>query len=157
MFSGLVWVGILAAFGSSTLTTLVITGMVIRKMISNTSITSTRGVVLIVEMTSSSPPPPTFIPMFYGPCVVPGRSLLAGRASGHARVHAPSADHVGVQVAGEVLHTGANGLVAAQQPVVSEHRGHRDRQTDGGHDQRLADRAGYLVDAGLARHADRQQ
>ena len=34
----------------------VTTGMVIRKMISSTSITSTRGVVLIAEMTSSSSP-----------------------------------------------------------------------------------------------------
>jgi hypothetical protein len=41
----------------------VTTGMGIRKMISKTSITSTKGVVLMVEMTASSPsgPGPTFI------------------------------------------------------------------------------------------------
>jgi hypothetical protein len=54
MFSGLVCVAMLAAFGSDTLTVLVITGIVIRKMISSTSITSTRGVVLIVEIAPSS-------------------------------------------------------------------------------------------------------
>jgi hypothetical protein len=41
----------------------VTTGMVIRKMMSMTSITSTRGVVLMVEITASSSPSglPTFI------------------------------------------------------------------------------------------------
>jgi hypothetical protein len=42
----------------------VTTGIVIRKMISNTSITSTRGVVLIAFKTSSSSPDgPIFIAM----------------------------------------------------------------------------------------------
>ena len=48
MFSGLVWVGMLTAFGTCTGTVLVITGMVIRKMISSTSMTSTSGVVLML-------------------------------------------------------------------------------------------------------------
>ena len=54
MFSGLVWRAMLVSFGSATGTVCVTTGMVIRKMISSTSITSTSGVVLIVETTSSS-------------------------------------------------------------------------------------------------------
>ena len=58
MFSGLVWVGMFAAFGRSTLTDCVITGMVIRKMISSTSMTSTSGVTLIseIDLSSSSRP-----------------------------------------------------------------------------------------------------
>ena len=44
----------LVSFGSVSGTVCVTTGIVIRKMISSTSITSTSGVVLIVETTSSS-------------------------------------------------------------------------------------------------------
>jgi hypothetical protein len=40
--------------GKDTFTVFVITGMVIRKMINNTNMTSTSGVVLIVELNSSS-------------------------------------------------------------------------------------------------------
>src|SRR5580692_7318318 len=64
MFSGLVVVGMLTARGSSTLTVFVITGIVMRKMISITSMTSTSGVVLIVAITdgpSSPPMEPTLI------------------------------------------------------------------------------------------------
>ena len=48
-------------------------------------------------------------------------------------------------------------LVAAEQEVVAEHRGHRDREADGRHDQGLTDRARDLVDRGLAGHADRDE
>jgi hypothetical protein len=41
----------------------VTTGIVIKKMINKTNITSTRGVVLIWLMISSSPSEPTFIAM----------------------------------------------------------------------------------------------
>src|SRR5450631_1166516 len=50
MFSGFVVVGMLTAFGRSTFTVRVMTGIVIRKMMSRTSMTSTRGVVLIVAI-----------------------------------------------------------------------------------------------------------
>src|SRR5215469_12341986 len=63
MFSGLVWVGMLTAFGSCTGTVLVITGMVIRKMMSSTSITSTNGVVLMLAIAPPSSPLPTLIAM----------------------------------------------------------------------------------------------
>src|SRR6516164_7684708 len=63
MFSGLVCVGMLTAFGSCTGTVLVITGMVIRKMMSSTSITSTSGVVLMLAIAPPSSPP-TFIAIF---------------------------------------------------------------------------------------------
>jgi hypothetical protein len=67
MFSGLVCVGTLRSFGSSTGTFCTTTGMVMRKMISITSITSTSGVVLIAAITSSSAPVswPTAIAMAY--------------------------------------------------------------------------------------------
>src|SRR6185295_7250969 len=62
-FSGFVCVGMFTAFGRFCTTVLVITGIVIRKMINSTSITSTRGVVLMVEFSSvpSSSPDPTLI------------------------------------------------------------------------------------------------
>ena len=68
MFSGLVSRTSMRCFGSSTWIDVVTTGIVIRKMISSTSITSTSGVVLIAETTSSSSPSagPTFIAMASG-------------------------------------------------------------------------------------------
>src|SRR5271156_2993131 len=65
MFSGFVCVGTFVSFGSSTCTVLVTTGMVMRKMINSTSMTSTSGVVLMEELKSSSSPSedPTFIAM----------------------------------------------------------------------------------------------
>src|SRR5882762_6046094 len=66
MFSGLVCVGILTAFGRETGTVLVITGIVMRKMMSSTSMTSTSGVVLIFDITvTSSELAPTLIDMSY--------------------------------------------------------------------------------------------
>ena len=53
----------------STFTDVVTTGMVIKKMISNTNITSTRGVVLIVPMISSSASDPTFMAMMVTPVI----------------------------------------------------------------------------------------
>src|SRR6185369_8390579 len=41
-----------------------------------------------------------------------------------------------------------------QQDVVREHRGHRDHETQGGHDERLTDGTGHLVDRRLARQTD---
>ena len=65
MFSGLVATAMFVSFGSDSWTVCVTTGIVIRKMISSTSITSTSGVVLIVEMAScsSSSAEPTLIAM----------------------------------------------------------------------------------------------
>src|SRR5882762_3941633 len=58
MFSGLVWRTWFRSLGNSSGTRWITTGIVIRKMISNTSITSTSGVVLIDATSSSSPPSP---------------------------------------------------------------------------------------------------
>src|SRR6185312_14401226 len=64
MFSGLVCVGMLTAFGISTAAIFLITGTVIRKMISSTSMMSTSGVVLISEIAEpSSSSLPTLIAM----------------------------------------------------------------------------------------------
>src|SRR5580765_323118 len=177
MFSGLVWVGILTAFGSFTGTVLVITGMVIRKMISSTSITSTSGVVLILSIAPPSSPP-TFIAMvrssraafearagvpqgtpvapellrsLVGRCLRRSRAHAADRAAG---VHARATHQESVQVAREITQRVLQCLIAAEQPVVAHDRRHRHEQSEGGHDERLTDGAGHLVDARLAGDTD---
>src|SRR5215472_14395301 len=148
MFSGFVCRAMLLSFGSETGIVCVTTGIVIRKMMSSTSITSTSGVVLIAETTSSSSPSeePTFI-------AIASSSALRGDHRGdRARAH----QHA-VQVGAEAAHGLHRDLVAADEPVVAEHRRNGDRKTDRGHDQRFADRAGDLVDRRLAGDADRRQ
>src|SRR6478736_6673645 len=92
IFSGLVSRISLRSFGNSTGIDVVTTGMVIRKMISSTSITSTSGVVLMVEMVSSTSPPgePTFIAMASDP----GGRLRGGGEQHGVQVHAEAAHHV---------------------------------------------------------------
>src|SRR5471032_2037110 len=148
MFSGLVTVTTLRSLGSSSVIDCVTTGIVIRKMINNTSITSTRGVVLMLEVTSSSSPlspGPTFIdmrvPSRYRRSMKNASSALAGQ------------QHV-VQIARESANLFHHRLVAANQPVVAHDGRNGDGQTDGGHDQRFTDGACDLVDGGLAGNAD---
>src|SRR3569833_1525641 len=181
MFSGFVWVGMLTAFGSSTLTVLLITGMVIRKMMSRTNMTSTSGVVLMLFITCcSSPDWPTCIAILLDPqkafrcpgegprkaCDTKSRSLLTDGSSrsggrtgtaGLAGANAGTAYQIGMQVACEVPQGVLNHLVTAQQPVVAHDRRNGDEQTDGGHDQRLTDGTGHLVDARLAGDTDTHQ
>src|SRR5262245_640820 len=140
MFSGLVSRTSLRSFGSSTGTDVTTTGIVIRKMISSTSITSTSGVVLIVETTSSSSAPPTFIAM-------------ASRPRCDLRVRQQHGVQLGAEAA-DLLH---HRLVAADEPVVAQHGGHRYGQPDRRHDQRLAHGACDLVDRRLAGDADGRQ
>src|SRR5450432_3072937 len=138
MFSGLVSRTSFRSFGSTTGIDVVTTGMVIRKMISSTSITSTSGVVLMVDTTSSSSDDePTFIAMASGP------DGLLLRAQQH-----------GVQVGAEAAHALHRRLVATDDPVVTQHRRHGDREAEGGHDERLAHRSRDLVDRCLAGNAD---
>src|SRR5882672_2502376 len=100
MFSGLVIRGRLRSFGSCTGTVWVTTGIVMRKMIKRTNMTSTRGVVLMLETTSSSSPDaPTFIAM------VASRSCSVGTAAEQQRVHFD----------GEGANALHRGLVAADQ------------------------------------------
>src|SRR5580700_2135917 len=76
MFSGFVCVGIFTAVGKSTFTVLLITGMVMRKMINSTNMTSTRGVVLMFAITPGSSLPdggPTLIDIIVAPLTRPAR------------------------------------------------------------------------------------
>src|SRR5246127_1945055 len=163
MFSGLVCVGMLTAFGNCTGTVFVITGMVIRKMMSSTSITSTSGVVLMVAMTFTSPEPaPTFmgmgLPLSAGASLADRQRLGAGRPCAAAfGADTGSAHQIGMQVGGKVPQRVLDELVATEQPVVTHDRGYRDEQPDGGHDERLAHGTGHLVDARLAGDADRHE
>src|SRR5262249_36991453 len=110
MFSGLVSRTSFLSFGNCTGIDVVTTGIVIRKMIKRTSITSTRGVVLMAETISSSSPPaePTFIAM--------ALALVGGSRSAQENC---------VQVRAETADLVHGGLVATDQPVVPEHRRHR--------------------------------
>src|SRR6185312_2799069 len=134
------------------------TRMVMMKMIRSTNITSTRGVTLMSDMawvSSSS----IVIAMSVLFLAGGGGCGFADRPSRliHAQAHLGARDQVGVQFMGEVNHHFLNTLIAAQKSVVTQHRRHRDGQTDGGHDQRLADGSRHLVDGGLAGHADGDQ
>src|ERR1035437_1583853 len=89
-FSGLVSRISTRSLGKESLMEVVTTGIVIKKMISNTNITSTRGVVLIVDMTASSPSSlePTFMDIvsdaqafFTEPRTTACKSLLKARTS----------------------------------------------------------------------------
>src|SRR5438105_6012341 len=149
MFSGLVWRAMLVSLGSCIATVCVTTGIVIRKMINSTSITSTNGVVLMLETTSSSPPLslPTFIAMI--------GSYAKSRAC--ASAYRLGTHQHAMQVGAEAAHRFHRHLVATHQPVVAEHRRHRDRQADRRHDERFTHRAGHLVDRRLPCNADRGQ
>src|SRR6478672_9646847 len=122
MFSGLVSRTSLRSFGSCTGIDVVTTGIVIRKMISSTSMTSTSGVVLIVETISSSSPlgEPTLIAMASG--------------SGRGRRDFRGAQKHGMKIGAEAAHHVHRRLVAPDQPVVPQHRRNRDRQTERRHD-----------------------
>src|ERR1043165_7579179 len=142
MFSGFVSRTSLRSLGSCTGIDVVTTGIVIRKMISSTSMTSTSGVVLIVETTSSSSPSaePTFIAMIA--LLLHVRGLRRRQQARMQMGPEPSA----------LLH---RILVPADEPVVPEHGRDRHRQADSRHDQRFADRTCDLVDRCLSGDADR--
>src|SRR5690349_17481064 len=146
MFSGFVIVTIFVATGSWIGTDLITTGMVIKKMINSTSMVSTSGVVLMVELISSpsSPPLGKLIDMsvvLSGLCALAGLTLV-GR------------QQIGLQIAGEGLELLADHLVAANEVVVAKHRRNRDRQAESGHDQSLTNGSRDLVDRGLTGDAD---
>src|SRR5690606_33077778 len=62
-----------------------------------------------------------------------------------------------VQVVRERVELVVGDAVEADEEVVRQHRRDRGEQTEGGHDQRLAHRAGDGVDGGLAGGADADQ
>src|SRR5262245_48598188 len=112
MFSGLVCVGTLRSLGNVSWIDCVTTGMVIRKMISSTSITSTSGVVLMVEFICSSS----------SSADVRAIAMVDSRKRKGLQLTSALArqQHV-VQVAGERAHALHHQLVAADQPVVAHH------------------------------------
>src|SRR5258707_1223653 len=121
MFSGLLMRGRFCSFGNVTLIDVTTTGIVIRKMISKTNITSTSGVVLISDVTRLPAPAPA--PMLIATVTVSGSVRRRGEQGGA---------HLGAERRDVVQR----GRVAPDQPVVAEHRRHRDGQSDGGHDER---------------------
>src|ERR1700690_4276187 len=134
------------------------TRMVMMKMISNTNITSTSGVTLMSDIaTPSSSPPDTCSAMKRQSLASErrsGRLAHRGRRLVHPDAHLDAGNQVSVQLMGEGTNALLHGLVAAQENVVAQHRGNRDHQTDGGHDQGLADGAGALFNGTLPRNAD---
>src|SRR6266850_850952 len=118
MFSGLVCVGRLRSFGSSSATFCTTTGMVMRKMISSTSITSTSGVVLICEFRSSSSACPT--------CIAMSDHLVRGVAAAEERhLHgaAEQADEGrGRADRGEERESGLQAVVDHVDRAVERHR-----------------------------------
>src|SRR5690606_10348156 len=118
------------ASGKVTLTLCDISGVVTMKMISITSMTSTRGTTL----GSVNPLPPSLALNAIGDLPQRRRSAL------RADVADPRAggEEV-VQIVGEGVELGVGGSVLAIEGVVRDHRRDGHGQTDGGHDQRLAD------------------
>src|SRR5688500_1054918 len=137
------------ACGSSTLTLCDINGAVIMKMMSSTSITSTRGVTLI-----SAIGPPLSLPELKAMVLLRQRDCLALAAD---CADSRAGGEEVVQVVGEGVELAVGDAVQAHEDVVREHRRNGDEQADRGHDQRLADRAGHGGDRGLARGADADQ
>src|SRR5882762_10305174 len=148
MFSGLVWRGWFVSFGSCNCTVWVTTGIVIRKMISSTSITSTSGVVLIDEIASSSDSSPV-------PTLIAIAVLLASGGSTRSGAHVSAlAEQHRMQVAAKGAHGLHRHLVTPHQPVVAEHGRHRHAESERGHDQRFAHGTGNFVDRRLAGDTD---
>src|SRR3984893_2307982 len=162
MFSGLVCVGKLVAFGRSSCTCWMMTRIVMIKMMRSTNITSTSGVTLMSDIASASSPP-TLIAMSFRflacgrGCVGFADDRRRRRALVHAQSHLGARNQVGVQLMGKVADHLLHALIATQQNVVTQHRGHRDGQADGGHDQCFTDGSGHLVDGRLSGDADGDQ
>src|SRR5678815_1365640 len=153
MFSGLVCRGTLDSCGNCSGTDCVTTGIVIRKMISSTNITSTSGVVLMVEIASSSAPSPG--PMLIAMARTLGRLARASQCASRSTFELRTAtEQHCVQVGTEGTHRIHGDLVAANEPVVAHDRWHGNGKTNRRHDQRLADRSGYLVDRSLTCDTD---
>src|SRR5574343_2034804 len=153
--SGFSGVGVLAALGRSTLTWCVISGAVMMKMISRTSITSTSGVMLISAVgiwLADELKEPIAISGDLGGS--PGAHRVDLRAVGDKRL----ADREeGMQIVGKGVEIGQHDAVRAGEGVVGKDGGQGDGEAGGGHDQRLADRAGDLLQRRLAGQTDGDQ
>src|SRR5690606_238353 len=145
-FSSSLWTRF--ASGSSTFTLCAISGAVMMKMMSSTSITSTRGVTLM---------------SFIGPLLLPVLKAMGlsecywDDASATGSADARAGGEEVVQIVGERVELGDRGAVDLAEEVEGEHRRDGDEQTDGGHDQRLAHRAGHGIDGSRTGGADADQ
>src|SRR4051812_31342584 len=104
MVSGLASCGWLLARGRSMFTACFITGTVIMKMMSSTSMTSTRGVMLISFITSSVS---SWVPKATSAALLHGDHV--GRAA--AGRHPGAGQEVGMQVVRETVELHDHGLV----------------------------------------------
>src|SRR5690606_13474465 len=148
---------LLSARGKSTFTEWVSTGTVIIKIISNTNITSTSGVMLIsliTSLSSSSPPPKAMLTRllsrFSGIQFGDLRRIFAARRR-------CAGNQVSVQLMGKAVEFAEQTFVSAVKRVVPKHRRNGDGQTKGRHDQGFTDRASHFIDACRARNTDAYQ
>src|SRR5687767_6638530 len=115
-----------SVFGRSSLRLELISGAVIMKITSSTSITSISGVMLM-SLIGDGP-----LVRSRRPKAMSGRLGLVG-------------DHF-AQVVGEAFELGLAGADTLAEDVVGQHRGNRDGQAGGRHHQRFADRARDTLD-----------
>src|SRR5882757_2805412 len=160
ILSGFTWSAVELALGRSSLTAWVSSGAVTMKMTSRTSTTSISGTMLIsaigAELVFLSRLPKAMIrsPLLVGSEREAAR--LERRHLGRALQRLAHRQE-GQQLESEGIELGRQHAVAAGQPVVAHHRGQRDGEANAGHDQRLADRSGHLVERARAADADGDQ
>src|SRR5574344_2893104 len=125
-------------------------GAVMMKMISSTSITSTKGVTLMSAIG------PALFPLLKA---ITGSvySLLGLEDFVTGSAHARAGGEEIVQVVGERVELGNDSVVHLREEVEREHGRDRDEQTDGGHDQCFTHRAGNGVDRGRTGCTDLDQ
>src|ERR1700730_5235619 len=115
MFSGLVCVGKLVAFGRSNCTCWMMTRMVMMKMIRSTNITSTRGVTLMSDIASASSPLKLIaMDLFLASGRGRGFGYRRRRRLVHAQAHLCARDQVGVQFMGAAADHFLNALMATE-------------------------------------------
>src|SRR5262245_10057093 len=149
--SGLVTFGALEALGRSTFTACVSSGAVMMKITSSTSITSISGIMLISAIGVVA------LPRCRSPKAISGlrrRRLERHHGAGFRR---GARGKEGEEVVREAVEACEQQAVGAHERVVGENRGDRDRQADGGHDQRFAHRSRDLVERALTGKTDGNQ
>src|SRR5580765_6313210 len=100
------------------------------KMTSSTSITSMSGIMLISAIAAG-----------WDSCLKPPKAISGSLHRGLQRHHRPrhadrrAGGEDGVKVMRIRIELGEHKAVGAHERVVGEHRGHRDREAERGHDQ----------------------
>src|SRR5215831_3571451 len=122
------------------------------KMTRSTSITSISGIILISAIGASAPlrrnPPNAMSDSLSLRDSLPERQHRTAIADVRA-----GAQH-GKEIVRKTVECGERDAVRAHECVVGQHRGDRDHQSEGGHDERLADGPRDLVERALAAHPD---